>query len=142
MTETPNELRGTRRRSIIPLLVVLAAGGLFLWGKSRDDQLTRAVAGAVEQAAVAVCDSAAMPSFLHWTVPEFKSTFIKAVKPACAGGDPALELSAVAAAGDRADRDGTATHVVTVVHGAVPLLQLRIHALEPNLITVIGWSKP
>ena len=142
MTETPNELRGTRRRSIIPLLVVLAAGGLFLWGKSRDDQLTRAVAGAVEQAAIAVCDSAAMPPSLHWTVTEFKTTFVNAVKPACTGGDPALELGAVAAVGDRTDRDGTATHVVTVIHGAVPLLQLRIHALEPDLITVIGWSKP
>lgn len=142
MPDTPDQLRGGRRRSIIPLLVVVAAGGLFLWGKSRDDQLTRAVAGAVEQAAVAVCDSTTMPATLHWTVNDFKTTFIKAVRPACEGGDPALELGAVAAPGDRTDRDGTATHVVTVVHGAVPLLQLRIHALEPELITVIGWSKP
>ena len=90
MNDASNKLGGTRRRSIIPLLIVLGAGGLFLWGKSRDDQLTRAVAGAVEQATVAVCDSAAMPSSLHWTVPEFKVTFIQAVKPACSGGDPAL----------------------------------------------------
>ena len=40
------------------------------------------------------------------------------------------------------DRDGNATHVVTLTHGAIPLLQLRVHALEPQRITVIGWSKP
>ncbi len=142
MNAEPIPPGGPRRRSIIPLLVILTAGGLFLWGQARDSELTRAVADTARRAALSVCDSTPMPASLHWTVSEFKSTFIDAIEPACAGGSPELPIGATAVPGDREDRDGKATHIVTVSHGAVPLLQMRVHALEPDLITVIGWSRP
>ena len=132
----------SRRRSVIPLLILLTAGGLFLWGQTRDSNLTRSIADTTRQAALAVCDEMPMPESFQWTVPGFKSTFIGAVQPACAGGDPELPIDATAVPGDLPDRDGNATHVVTLTHGAIPLLQLRVHALEPQRITVIGWSKP
>ena len=142
MNAEPISPNTSRRRSIIPLLVILTAGGLFLWGQARDSELTRVVAETARQAALSVCDATPMPESLHWTVSEFKSTFVEAIRPACGGGDPTLPIDATAVPGDRADRDGKATHLVTVNHGAVPLLQMRVHALEPDLITVIGWSKP
>jgi hypothetical protein len=131
-----------KRRSVLPLLIVVIAGGLFLWGQSRDDALTRSVADTVQNAALAVCGSTAMPPQLRWTVPDFKLMFIKMVKPACGGGDPALTLSAHAIPGDQEAQDGQATHIVTIRGGAVALLRLRVHAQSEDHITVLGWSQP
>ncbi len=127
---------------MLPLLIVVIAGGLFLWGQSRDDALTRSVANTVQKAALAVCSSTSMPAALQWTVPDFKSTFIRMIKPACRGDDPALVLNAHAIPGDQEARDGQATHVVTVRNGAVALLRLRVHAQSEDHITVLGWSQP
>ena len=143
MTSTEQaEPRTRRRRSPLPLLIVVIAGGLFLWGQSRDDALTRSVANTVQDAALAVCTVSAMPTALNWTVPDFKSAFIEMIKPACRGGDPALMLQAHAIPGDLEAQDGQATHVVTIQHGGVALLRLRIHAQSEQHITVLGWSRP
>ncbi|MDG1898417.1 MAG: hypothetical protein P8I74_00980, partial [Phycisphaerales bacterium] len=61
-----------KRRSLVPILIIAIAGGLFLWGQSRKDSLTRTVASTFESAALDVCDRESMPNSIHWTVPGFK----------------------------------------------------------------------
>lgn len=131
-----------KKRSIAPILIIAIAGGLFLWGQSRKDSLTQAVASAFESAALDVCDRESMPDSIRWTVPGFKDMFIKTIRPACEGNDPGLLLNAHAIEGDGQDSSGNATHQVTIQHGAVALLRLRVHTLDESLITVLGWSKP
>ena len=131
-----------KRRSLVPILIIAIAGGLFLWGQSRKDSLTRTVASTFESAALDVCDRESMPNSIHWTVPGFKEMFIRTIRPACDGNDPDLLLNAHAIEGDGQDPGGNATHRVTIQHGAVALLRLRVHTQDESLITVIGWSKP
>ena len=102
-------------RSLIPLFILIAAGGLWVWGSIANQKLDRTVAVTVEQAAHAVCDGTPMPSEIKWLIPSLKSDFIEAIKPHCERVDADSQLlSAHAARGDIEGASGQASHTATI----------------------------
>ena len=135
----------TRRkgRSVLPLLIVVVAGGLWIWGSVADRNLDQAVAASIEQAAHSACDRTPMPPEINWLIPTLKSEFVKSITPWCEQDSSEVgQLTAHVTRGDITGTSGQASHTVTISAGGRPVIHLRIQAATDDVVTVIGWSKP
>ena len=139
----PLNLKRRRPRRLLPLLIVVVAGGVWVWGAKNNRALDQDIATAVKQAARATCTSSPMPSSLSWPLPALKTTFADAIQPHCeALGEHAGALTAhVVRDEDSAGEVGT-THVASVSIAGTPIIDLRLHATSSEEVTVLGWSLP
>lgn len=141
----PANMNPTRRgrRSLLPLLILVVAGGLYLWSIRTSSLANERVASIVQEAADAVCSRGPLPEELAWPYSTLKFDFIDAVKPGCGdGGGDGHGPSVHVRAGDLETGDGRATHIATITSASRTLIQLRLHDEDGNRITVLGWQRP
>ena len=128
---------------MVPLLIVIFAGGLWVWGSIANRNLDQAVSASVERAAHSVCGQTPMPTELIWLIPSLKSDLITSIRPWCPTDDGQHgPLAAMTTRGDIEGASGQASHAVTVTAGGKPIVQLRVRSESADSITVIGWSTP
>lgn len=141
----PANIKPTRRgrRSLLPLLILVVAGGLYLWSMRTSSLANERVASIVQEAADAVCSRGPLPEELAWPYSTLKFDFIEAIKPECGnGGGDGHATSVHVRAGDLETGDGRATHIATISSASRTLIQLRLHDEDGNRITVLGWQRP
>ena len=130
-------------RSLIPLLILVVGGGIWVWGSISKRNLDQSLAVSFERAAHSVCERSPMPGEIIWLIPSLKSDFIKAITPWCVEGEQeAGRLAALTTQGDIEGTSGQASHTVTISADGKPVLQLRIRSTSADAITVVGWSTP
>ena len=62
-------------------MIVMFAGGLWVWGSIAKRNLDQAVSLSVERGARSVCNQTPMPTELIWLIPSLKSDFITSIRP-------------------------------------------------------------
>lgn len=141
----PKSLGPKRRsaRSLLPLLILVVAGALWVWGAGEKREVDQALALSVDQAARAVCDRTAIPDAFQWPLLSLKSTFVETIRGYCGHieNEPA-SLTTHIIRGDMTGDDGPGTHLATIMIDGAPILELRLHAESAETITVLGWSRP
>jgi hypothetical protein len=140
--------RRTRRRWIVPLLVLAVGGALAYWGVQREARRMQAIEQQVQSICRDIAAGRPVAGTLNAGNPAVERFTIETLRrvvdsPATADG---LAVRVVTGDVDR-DRGGSAmtqaTHTATVLMGDVELLLLRIRCEEPDQpIVVLGFIEP
>ena len=142
---TPETLQLKRRRPrrLLPLLIVLVAGGVWVWGVQQNRSLDQAIAAAVKKATYATCNSTPMPASLRWPLGTLKSAFAQTIQPHCeAMNEHAEALTTHVVRGEHGEEGVGETHFASVSIDGTPIIHLRLHATSDEEVTVLGWSLP
>lgn len=139
----PIRLAGRRPRKLLPLLILVIAGGVWIWGVQQNRALDQAIAVTIKDAARAACGSSTMPADLHWPLATLKSTFREAVQEHCGAiREDEGALSAHVLRAEQTGQDVGETHIASVSINGMPVIDLQLHAISAEEITVLGWSLP
>jgi hypothetical protein len=140
--------RPSRRRWIVPLIVLAVGGALAYWGAQRE---TRRM-WSIEQQVKSICRELAADRPLAGTLNPGNSAVerhtIEALRRAVDSPDAAEAISVRVVSGDAArDRGGTAmtpaTHTAALMMGDLELLLLRIRCDDPaKPVVVLGYIEP
>ncbi len=139
----PIRLAGRRPRKLLPLLILVIAGGVWIWGVQQNRTLDQVIAVTIKDAAHAACGPSTMPTSLHWPLATLKSTFLEALQEHCGVMNESNgALSAHVLRGEQTLRGVGETHVASVSINGMPVIDLQLHATSTEEITVLGWSLP